>query len=346
MVNLVRKTLADGSVKEYRYERGKPKAVKTEAVTFGYALREWCKTDDYKTLKANSKEVYAHSYKMMVKAAHEIGFDLEGAPVTEFTTPRINRLLHPFSGEPGKANSAISVFSKVFTFCVSFGWMQFNPTREVIRPSLGERRPWTPEEFSRADENFSEYYRDVLWLGVLTGQRASDLVKAQWTDIEDGYLHVQQIKCKRGDKPTHVWIPISGALKEFLDSLRARTVVGATILLTMNGRRWDLRAMKSGFAAELKRICIPNTTMGGVSLHGLRHTFATMMRDNGSPDEDIISITGHKTPSVLQRYLDKFNKKKVAVRAAEVRDAAFSGMFDANRPANRRKTTPKLLKLQ
>lgn len=346
MVNTIKKVLADGTIKEYRYERGKPKKAKTEAVTFGYALREWCKTDDYKTLKDNTRVIYGHTYGKMVSAAAGFGFKLDSAPVAEFTTPRLIRMMDSFQGAPGTANSAITIFNKIFKFCVNRGWIQFNPAREINRPQLGERRPWSQEELEAFDKGSHQHYHDVFRFAILTGQRAEDMAKAKWTDIEDGHLHIEQSKFKRGEKPSHVWIPVTGELKTFLDELRSRKLVGQAILLSGYNRPWTRTSIIHGFGREMVRLGMANTAHNGVSLHGLRHTFATTMRENGATDEWIMSITGHKNPRVLQRYSNKYNRKKVAARAAEIRDAAFSGFFNANQSANRSKKTFKLLKLK
>lgn len=68
-----------------------------------------------------------------------------------------------------------------------------------------------------------------------------------------------------------------------------------------------------------------NTAIRFISLHSLRHTFATALYEHGISDGVIIKLTGHSDTRVLENYyIDRQRDTTIQCKATDVLDGAFS----------------------
>ena len=94
--------------------------------------------------------------------------------------------------------------------------------------------------------------------------------------------------------------------QEVLESLK--TVAGNTEpgedVFTFSGNGVSTATIKRGFEIACTRaeITYGLTRVGGLTWHGLRHTFATRLREQGVHPFDIKELMGHKTLSVTANY--------------------------------------------
>jgi integrase len=93
---------------------------------------------------------------------------------------------------PYEANRTLALISKMFELARRWGFVpkdQGNPARDIDRFKEHKRDRWVnPEELPRLaqaiDAEPNVYVRMALWLYLLTGVRKSELLVAQWDDID------------------------------------------------------------------------------------------------------------------------------------------------------------------
>jgi integrase len=151
---------------------------------------------------------------------------------------------------------------------------------------------WTPEEIAQFEEAhpMGTTARLALALALYTGQRRSDLVLLgrQHMTIHDGtdWLRFTQKKNKR-NKPVHMEIPIAPELRIVMDATKMGDM---SFLVNGYGRPFTSNGFGNKFRDWCNAACLPHC-----AVHGLRKAAAARLAELGCTEQEIMSITGHKT---------------------------------------------------
>lgn len=133
------------------------------------------------------------------------------------------------------------------------------------------------------------------------------MLKMQWSDIEDGGIHVQQNKT--GQK---LWLPFTPQL----ETLLAKTPKSS--LLSLSNQQgtgpWSYRRASLAMRQVRKEIGALD-----YDIHGLRHTATSELAALGLSDELIMAITGHKSAAMISHYSGASRQKARALLAQQKR---------------------------
>lgn len=154
-----------------------------------------------------------------------------------------------------RAKKEIKFLSTLFNWARARGLMLIaNPaagiTRQLKTPSKREIYV-TDADYKLVWEHGTDFVRDAMDIAYCTGQRPSDVLSMRWSDISDGVLTVKQ--AKTGEV---VRIAVIGELANVLDRIRARQVVGKTIVCNARGNavtlggRWLSRVLPTPVAVS------------------------------------------------------------------------------------------------
>ncbi len=156
----------------------------------------------------------------------------------------------------------------------------------------------TPEQLSNLltaiDQDYDIQAANFMRLVLCTGMRRGELFKLQWThlDFDKGFIHI--IDPKGGKDQI---IPLNQAAKEILEN-HPRLYDSPFVFPGRGGKqRTEIRRPIDRIrkAAGLPQDFRP--------LHGLRHTFASMLASSGQVDlYTLQKLLTHKTPAMTQRY--------------------------------------------
>ncbi|KVM61736.1 integrase [Burkholderia ubonensis] len=176
-----------------------------------------------------------------------------------------------------------------------------NPVSEVRRPKSNphrERRLTDTEKkqlLAACRETYSrngrkQYLADVLELALETGMRQGEIVNLE---IERVHLADRFVSLKAGGTKTDEarTVPLS---------TRAYEILRDTIGDRKDGRVWiglTSDAVKRAFARARDKAGIKDVTF-----HDSRHDATTRFVELGLTDTEVMSITGHKTQSMMRRY--------------------------------------------
>lgn len=128
---------------------------------------------------------------------------------------------------------------------------------------------------------------------LLCGLRVSEAVSLDVGDYSPGARPTARIRSRKGD-----WcqvVALAPAVAEAFDALAARRSTGP--LLRAHGHR-----MRADEARDIVAAVAEAIGAEGITPHSLRRTFATLSRDAGLPDRDIMASGGWHSPQMLDYY--------------------------------------------
>lgn len=167
----------------------------------------------------------------------------------------------------------------LLNWCEDIGLLDRSPFPRRVMPKLQEQPPKVlADEEVAALMGLPEPYGFIARLGLGTGLRWGELVRAQSSDVQDGQLVVHQTKSRKVRR-----VPLNPELRE---ELRMR--VGLLVPL-VNG--WS-------FTEQSRKL-------SGVSRfhpHMMRHTFATRWLASGGSLAALQELLGHSSITTTQRY--------------------------------------------
>lgn len=217
---------------------------------------------------------------------------------------------------PQAANNMLKAVRQLYKYAMKYEGYDKNPAAmvEYLSGNPEGFHAWTQEEIDKFEEThpIGTTARLALALGLYTGQRRSDLVLLgrQHMTVHNGtdWLRFTQEKNKR-NKPVHMEIPIAPELRIIMDA----TEMGDMAFLK-NG--YGRPFTSNGFGNKFRDWCNA-AGLPQCSVHGLRKAAAARLAELGCTEQEIMSITGHKTSKEIARYTKSANQKVRAERAIE-----------------------------
>jgi integrase len=216
-----------------------------------------------------------------------------------------------------------SVLRQALALAVDMGVLARNPAVRVKlpAPTSPEKRALNGEEIAtvtKATEN--SYLHTLILLGAATGARRGELLALRWQDVD---LETGKVSICRSLEETRAGL----RFKEPKTRAGRRTLVLPTYalraLIRHKGQQSEQRLQLGPAWHELDLIvCHPDGTairpstasvrmkqamdrigMEGVTLHGLRHSFASLALHNGANLKTLQTVLGHANINVtLGRY--------------------------------------------
>jgi integrase len=320
LVNLVKKRLADGAIKEYHY-LGRTKGAaalrteSTDALIASYhdarerkitppegvlsaLLRKFEESAEFtKTLAPRTQADYRKQFRLIER---EFG-DLPLAKL-----PGARGMFKEWRDEIAKrslrqADAAWIALARVLSWALDRRTIRENPCEKGGRLYSGTRadKMWSPEQEAAFLATASAPLCLAFTLALWTGQRQRDLLKLPWSAWDrtptpkapHGKIRFKQSKTGRG-----VEITVSTTLKAALDAAPRRSPI---ILLSSDGKPWTA----NGFSSSWRKAC-KRAGVTGVTFNDLRGTFVTRAAIRGATEPEIVSATGHSLNGV-NAILDK-----------------------------------------
>lgn len=261
--------------------------------TFDWLLRIYEKSPEFKKLAHNTQR----SYRTYLGKASKLLRDGEGRSTALGAIESGDVLaIRDRLMDGGGANQAVRSLSALFVWASkpTRKFMAGNPAKEVELFVEGELDPWPDSLVEDALEH--DVMRPIVALFYFTGQRISDVIRMQWTDIKDGHIHVRQ---KKTD--TELQIPVAAELVQILHELPRR---GFAILTQSNGKAWTdngLRLKMQAWARERGQEIVP---------HGLRKNAVNALLEAGCSAAEVSAITGQSL-KMVEHYAKKRNQKRL-----------------------------------
>lgn len=195
-------------------------------------------------------------------------------------------------------------------FAVSIGAHKIDPTEGIKlgkAPKSDGYHTWTDAEIKQYREHWplGTQQRLAMELALETTLRRADVTLIGPQHERDGKFDLRHTK----NRPEAL-VPITAELRAAIDACPARHL---TFLHTRRGASRSAKALGGDFrqwcdAAGLPKRC---------SIHGLRKGGARRLAEAGATAREIMSVTGHKTLSEVQRYTEAADRARLAEAAME-----------------------------
>lgn len=212
---------------------------------------------------------------------------------------------------PAAANNFRKRLGQLLDLAVELEWLTANPVRQTKAYEIenGGHHTWTEAEIARF---FGVHKPGTLphvavTLMLYTGAARVDAVKLGWFSIKqtDEGMRLEYRRQKtRKSNGVLVSIPLHPDLAEVLD---ASPKERGTFLQTNFG----MIRSANGLGNDMRKWC-DLAKLPDCSSHGLRKACARRLAEAGATAPEIMSITGHKTLSEVQRYIADANRELMA----------------------------------
>lgn len=203
--------------------------------------------------------------------------------------------------KPREADNRVTILARVLSWAAKDGPLAANVLDSFDRAYHGDRSDmiWLPEHVEAFMAVASPEMQLGLVLALHTGQRQGDLLRLAWGNYDGASITLRQGKARRGGREgRQVTIPCTRALKATLDALPKRSTL---ILTTKTGRAFQKRYFADQWEATSKAAGIED-----LHFHDLRGTTVTMLFQAGCNLGEIVAITGHslrRAQEILDKYL-------------------------------------------
>lgn len=224
------------------------------------------------------------TYRRAVSALSRFQAAFDGAAAESLPPKMIERWASAQEAR-GQAEKALKLARAAFRRAVAQRVIARSPMDGVVIPkSVTSRAP----PYYRRDQlrALARTPNGALWIfAAATGLRRGELAKARRQDIRDGVLVVESTAEGRTKSGKWRAIPLSPHAKRALRHLGDDWLAGCAV--DTLGRR---------FTAEARAAGLPGT------LHWLRHTFCTVLAQQGVSLHDIKALAGHSSVAVTEIY--------------------------------------------
>lgn len=263
--------------------------------------------------KAYKEETLREKKRHLLDAARDLG----ALYVTEITTRDIKQHLVKFEDRPQSHNNRRSSLQKAFNSAIEQGYRENNPVTATTTLQVQSRRArLTLDEFHLIYSAAPSWFRNVLDVALITGQRRSDLVQMRFDAIEGGYLPVRQEKGRRHNTGL-VKIEITAELDRLID--RCRDGVESPFILHKQPERRTAKVsgdrshptqltveqLSRTFAEIRDELGIQKglPTRDRPTFHQIRALCAHLCRENGWTTAQIADLLGHEDEKTTEGYL-------------------------------------------
>ena len=295
-VRVERRILADGTTKEYRYQRKRRRP--TSSRTVRGVIAAWQQSPEWETLRPKTVTSYTTYLHPFFEALGH--FDIR--QVRRRHLLAIRDSVAKTRGH-GAAIGFCRAVSALFKWLLDRDMVETSPTSN-LRRSLrhGTLPTWTEDQAQRAMRDLPELYRRVVVLAYHTGQRRGDLCAMRWSDYDGAAIRVRQEKTRE-----RLEIPVAPELRAELDAWK-RVARSVLILETQLGLPWVPDYLSRTLPYELRKIGLPHQ----LGIHGLRKLTAVRLAEAGCSAHEIAAITGHRTLAMVQHYTQAANQRTLS----------------------------------
>jgi integrase len=200
------------------------------------------------------------------------------------------------------ANYVISVAQAVFTWGLERNYIHEHPIKDIkaiARPKQLARanRPWSQDEWNIVIAEAPKHLlAPILLCGVL-GWREGEAVNRLRNDYDRDSKRIKRMSAKSG-KIVRTRVP--KMVSDALGALFPHDAV--TLLVNSRGTSWTENGFRSSVFKFLGRLEAERKIEPGLTVHGLRHTCGTLLRELGFDKDTIADMLGQEDAGMAEWY--------------------------------------------
>ena len=201
---------------------------------------------------------------------------------------------------PATVNRSTQLLAQAFALAIERRRFSMAPHIRHLSERGNARQGFFADwEFRAVVENLPDYLKDFARFGYLTGWRRGEIASLRWEDVDGDLVRLRGENAKNGESRS---IAADGELAELMERRKkARQVKTKTAVIVA-----DLVFHHDGEPfVDFRKAWATACKMAGVQgklFHDFRRTAVRNMVRAGVPERVAMSISGHKTRSIFDRY--------------------------------------------
>lgn len=193
-----------------------------------------------------------------------------------------------------------TVLSLVLTWSVEHGLLSSNPAKQVEnlrrpRDRPEANRPWTDAERHVVLDQAPAHMRPALALMAYTGLAPGDALKLPKSFYQEGTIATW--RSKTGEP---VFWPAPEPLQRILAEAPAHDAL--TLCANVRGKPWTTSGFRASWRTYRAKLRDAGQIGPGLTLYGLRHTVAVILRECGFDERTIADVLGQRTIEMARHY--------------------------------------------
>lgn len=183
--------------------------------------------------------------------------------------------------------------------------LTFNPVANIRKPSpgAGRDRRLTPEEqqrlFAAADAHSNPMLGWIVRLAVETGMRSSEITGLRRSQVD---LNRRVVTLKDTKNGSARLVPLTRVAVEILRSALDNPIRPIDVDLLFFGEPGRDGKRKPYVFQKLWASIVQTVGLADLHFHDLRHEAVSRLVEAGLSDQEVASISGHKSMQMLKRY--------------------------------------------
>lgn len=190
-------------------------------------------------------------------------------------------------------NSDLRTLKGAFNKAIEYGYIKENPIKKLLKVDKLPPKSISPDDFKKLISGIDDsLFRSFVYFIIYTGCRKNEALNITWSNVnlDKGYLVIETAKSREFRQ-----IPISDKLRKLLETLPSEVGKLFPWSSWWAGRKFKNYADQTGVK---------------VTLHGLRHTFATILANSETPLRVLQDLMGHKDIQSTMVYISAVDKSK------------------------------------
>ena len=215
----------------------------------------------------------------------------------DITTDKIKNYIASRRGD-GAANASInrelSALKRMFKLAVESGKLRFAPHIPMLAENNARQGFVDQGVFLALREHLPPYLKGPITFLYLSGWRLGEMKALEWrhVDLAGKVVRLRPEISKNEDGRV---LPLLGELLEIVERAKPQRRLDCSYVFHLDGEQ--VGDFKRSWATACKKAGV-----GKILVHDLRRTAVRNMVKAGIPDRTAMTLSGHKTRSVFDRY--------------------------------------------
>jgi integrase len=244
--------------------------------------------------------------------AHLIRYFGKDCRAIDITTDRVTayvaeRLDRAEGAANGTINRSLAALKRAFHLAAIAKKVGERPEITMLAENNARQGFVSRSEFKRLRDALPDELRDPLEFLYRSGWRVGEMRSLEWRDVdlESREIRLRRENSKNGETRS---LPLTREIGEIIERARERRILECPNVFHRDGRPIGL--FRKSWATACKA-----AGLGAILVHDLRRSAVRNMVRAGVPDKVAMSISGHKSRSIFDRY--NITAKDDQVRALE-----------------------------
>jgi integrase len=222
--------------------------------------------------------------------------------LVRFDKPLVVRIRDKAAQDKGRkfANDVKARFSGIFGWGSERGYIAINPAAGIKdirrrKDAPDANRPWADEERDAVIAACPAHILPAIALMMFTGLGPRDALT-----LPRSFYKAGEIATRRSKTGEPVFWPCPAPLADILSAAPAHDAI--TLCANSDGKPWTVSGFRASWRPIRTRLERDGKVGPGLTLYGLRHTVAVILREIGMDERTIADALGQKTIEMARHY--------------------------------------------